>query len=122
MNALSLLGLCHRALHRVEGFPAGLAISRGSFCDADCRTVHYCLKASGFGICNTGAYYSAAATETFCLDIRLIFADPGFRQRAHRATAASPWRSGTTTNSPPVKSRPGSESKIATWMGNARSP
>ena len=60
----------------VEGFPAGLAISRGSFCHADCRTIHYCLKSSGVGICNTGAYNGAAATETFCVDIRLIFADP----------------------------------------------
>ena len=31
-------------------------------------------------------------------------------------------RCSVRTNSPPVKSCPGSERRIATWIGNARSP
>ena len=40
------------------------------------RAVHNCLKASGVAICKPGAYDGANATETFCVDIRLVFADP----------------------------------------------
>ncbi len=31
-------------------------------------------------------------------------------------------RCSVSTNSPPVKSRPGSDSRIATWIGNTCSP
>jgi hypothetical protein len=58
---------------RVEGFPAGLAISRGSFRHPDCRIIHYGLKARRVRICNTRAYNGATTTETLCAHCQNYF-------------------------------------------------